>query len=304
MLFTVITALLSTVLVSGQTASGGLEADRPIVCGSCDEWNAPRAPFQIFGNTYFVGTSGLSAVLVTSAEGHVLLDGALPQSAAHIDANIRALGFRTEDVRLILNSHPHYDHAGGISALQRLSGATVVSSPAGARALEAGEPMPDDPQYGLGRTVNAFPAVARVRVAADGDVVRVGDIAVTVHHTPGHTPGGTTSVWRSCEGERCLNLVYADSLTPVSADAFRFSADTSAPGRVEAFRASIDKVAGLPCDIVIAAHPGFTDIDGKLARRAKGITPDPFIDRAGCRTYAAAARTRLESRLSDERRAR
>lgn len=299
----VLTALLATVLAAGQFASG-LRPDPPITCGACDEWNGARTSFRVFGNTYFVGTSGLSSVLITSPEGHVLIDGALPQSAALIDANIRALGFRTEDVRLLLNSHPHFDHAGGIAALQRLSGATVVSSPAGARALEAGEPPADDPQFGLGRAMKVFPKVSRVRGAADGEVVRVGDIAVTVHHTPGHTPGGTTLAWRSCYGPQCLNLVYADSLTPVSADGFRFSDDTSTPSRVEMFRASIDKVAGLPCDIVIAAHPGFTDIDGKLARRTNAVAPDPFIDREGCRTYAAEARTRLEARLADERRAR
>ncbi len=296
-------ALLSTIFVLAQ-ATSGLRPDPPIVCDACVEWNEPRAPFRIFGNTYFVGTRGLSAVLVTSPDGHVLIDGALPQSAPLIDANIRALGFRTEDVRLILNSHPHYDHAGGIAALQRLSGATVASSAAGARALQAGEPTADDPQFAFGRAVNAFPAVSRVRSVADGEVLHVGDVAVTVHHTPGHTPGGTTSAWRSCDGPRCLDLVYADSLTAVSAEGFRFSGDSSTPSRVEVFRASIDKVAGLPCDIVIAAHPGFTDIDGKLARRAEGATPDPFIDPEGCRAYAAAARARLDARVAEERRAR
>lgn len=291
---------LTTLLLAGQAPSG-LQPDPPIACDACVEWNAPRTPFRIFGNTWFVGVGGLSAVLITSAEGHVLVDGGLPQSAASIDANIRALGFHTEDIRLIFNSHAHYDHAGGIAALQRLSGATVVSSAAGARALEAGEPTPDDPQYALGRAVNAFPRVAKVRAVDDGTVMRVGDIAVTVHHTPGHTPGGTTTSWKACEGTRCVDIVYADSLTAVSADGFRFSGDTSTPSRVAQFRATIEKVAALPCDIVIAAHPGFTDVDGKLARRAKSASADPFIDPEGCKAYAAAARTRLEARLADER---
>lgn len=294
---------MAFLILAGQTASS-LRPDPAIACSACDEWNAPRTPFRLFGNTWFVGVGGLSAVLVTSSEGHVLIDGGLPQSAALIDAHIRTLGFRTEDVRLIFNSHAHYDHAGGIAALQRVSGATVVSSPAGARALEAGEPAPDDPQYALGREVNAFPRVSNVRAVEDGAVLRVGDIAVTVHHTPGHTPGGTTTSWTACEAGRCLNVVYADSLTAVSADGFRFSGDDSTPSRVAQFRATIDKVAALPCDIVIAAHPGFTDIDGKLARRAKAERPDPFIDAAGCRAYAEAARTRFEARLAEERRSR
>ena len=100
-------------------------------CDNCDEWNEPQAPFNIFGNTWYVGTGGLSAILVTGPEGHVLLDGALPQSAAQIQANIEALGFRIGDVKLIVNSHEHFDHAGGIAALQRASGATVAASAAG-----------------------------------------------------------------------------------------------------------------------------------------------------------------------------
>ena len=155
----------------------------------------------MFGNTYYVGTAGLGAVLVTSAAGHVLLDGALPQSAPRIDASIRKLGFRTEDVRLILNSHAHYDHAGGIAALARQSGATVAASASGARAIETGEPTKDDPQYAFGREANGFPPVEGVRVVADGETLRVGDVAITAHYTPGHTPGATTWTWRSCEKE-------------------------------------------------------------------------------------------------------
>src|SRR3954471_10677700 len=145
------------------------------VCASCAEWNADREPFRVFGNTYYVGVAGLSSVLITSKDGHVLIDGALPQSAALIDAHIRALGFRTEDVKLILNSHAHFDHAGGIRALQRASGATVAASARGAEALERGRPVPDDPQAGLG-AVMAFPPVKGVSVVKDGQTLRVGPL--------------------------------------------------------------------------------------------------------------------------------
>lgn len=278
-----------------------LRPDPPIVCEACDEWNAPREPFKVWGNTYFVGVGGLSAVLVTSPDGHVLIDGGLPQSAALIDANIRALGFRTEDVRYLLHSHAHFDHVGGLAALQRLSGATVVSSAAGARALEAGAPTPDDPQHALDGT---FPAVTQVRVVADQETIAIGGVVLTMHHTPGHTPGGTSWTWRACEAERCVDIVYGDSLTAVSAPEFLYTAPGQGGDRVAQFRASIDKVAALPCDIVIAAHPGFTDIDGKLARRRAGLTPDPFVDPGGCRAYASDARSRLERRVAEERKGR
>src|SRR5262249_52001989 len=155
-------------------------------------------------------------------------------------------------IRLIVNSHAHFDHAGGIAALQRASGAVVAASAAGARALERGEPLPEDPQYGFGRKSTEFPAVARVRVAADGETLRVGDLALTAHHTQGHTPGSTTWTWRSCEGTHCLDLVYADSLNAVSSPGFRF---TDHPELIEQFRRSIAKVKSLPCDVLLSVHP-------------------------------------------------
>src|SRR5215213_8788178 len=98
--------------------------DRPITCFDCVEWNTPREPFRVFGNTYYVGTTGLTSVLIASDAGSILLDGALSQSARLIDRNIRTLGFRPGDIELIVNSHAHFDHAAGIAALQRASGAT------------------------------------------------------------------------------------------------------------------------------------------------------------------------------------
>ena len=277
----------------------GLQPDPPHRCADCEEWNRPHEPVRIFGNTYYVGAAGVSAVLITNGAGSILLDGGLPQTAPLIDANIRKLGFKTGDVRLIVNSHAHYDHAGGIAALQRASGAAVAASPAGKRAIEQGEPTPDDPQYAFGREVNAFPAVKNVRVVADGETLRVGDLAITAHHTPGHTPGATTWTWRACDGPTCYNVVYADSLNAVAAPAFRFTGGGGTPSIVETFRRSIAKVAALPCDIVIGVHPSSTDLAGKLKRRAEGAA-NPFVNPNGCRAYANGAGTRLDARVAEE----
>ena len=278
-----------------------LPSDPPKACSACAEWNAPQEPYRVFGNTYFVGTAGLGAILVTSKQGHVLLDGGLTQSAARIDASLRKLGFRLEDVRLILNSHAHYDHAGGIAALQRRSGAQVAASAAGARAIERGEPTEDDPQYGFGREATAFPPVAHVRVVADGETVRVGELAVTAHYTPGHTPGATSWSWRSCEGERCLDIVYADSLNAVSAPGFRFNGDAAHASLAASFARSVDTVAGLPCDILLAPHPGFSRMTAALQQRGSSPQAAPVVDPGACRAYAEDARGRLERRLAEER---
>jgi metallo-beta-lactamase class B len=288
-------------LLASFTQASTFQSDPPHKCDSCDEWNKPREPFKIFGNSYFVGTDGLSAILIVGDAGLVLLDGGLEQSAARIDANIRKLGFKTEDVKLIVNSHGHYDHAGGIAALQRASGATVAASPSGASALQRGENTTDDPQYGFGKESNGFPPVKNVKVIKDSEVLRVGNVAITANFTPGHTPGSTTWTWRSCEGSTCLNMVYADSISAISADGFKF---TAKPEVVSAFRRSISRLGELPCDIVVSTHPQATGLDAKIKKRAelKGAGPDPFVDH-GCRVLAAGAMKGLEARIAEEKKA-
>jgi metallo-beta-lactamase class B len=206
-------------------AAPGLRPDPPAVCDRCAAWNQPQAPFRLFGNTYYVGPRGLSSVLIVSSAGLILVDGGLPQSAPLIDASIRALGFHTEDIKLIVNGHAHYDHAGGIAALQRLTGASVAAGAAGVPALVHGKPTPDDPQATVAN--NGFPPIARVRGVSDGEVLRVGDVAITARAIPGHTPGSTAWSWRTCEGSRCLDAVYGDSLTTVAAKGFRFTGDAT-----------------------------------------------------------------------------
>ena len=275
-----------------------ITADARKDCAPCVAWNVPQTPFRIFGNTYYVGTAELSAILVAGSDGLVLLDAALPQSAPLIGASIAALGFKTADVRLILTSHTHFDHVGGVAALQRASGATVAASPPAAEALRAGKPNADDPQFASAD--NDFPRVENVRVIADGETLTVGDVRITAHFTPGHTPGSTTWTWQSCEGSRCLDVVYADSLNPVSADEFRFSGTASTPSIVDRFEQSIGTIETLPCDILLSPHPGFFGMQQKQMRRNAG-NADAFIDANACRDYAGDARTRLHERIARER---
>ncbi len=297
-----IMTLLCWGLLVGGPAAADLKVDEPKICAYCEAWNLPQQPFRIHGNTYYVGTAGLSAVLVTTDDGHILFDGGLPQSAPVIDDNIRALGFKTEDVRFIANSHAHFDHAGGIAALQRASGATVVASRRGGRALEAGSPTPDDPQFGFGPAFNGFPAVEKVKTVQDREGLTLGDVTLTPHVTSGHTPGGVTWTWASCENGSCVNIVYADSLNAVSAPGYRFSGTMRGGNTAATLRKSIERVAGLPCDILLTVHPDFIDVQGKLQGRADGVSPDPFIEPGACGAYARTAAKRLEKRLIEEKR--
>lgn len=291
-----IAAAIAVLMSFGQAT---LRPDPPIKCSSCDEWNEPIEPFQVYANTYYVGTAGLSALLVTGDAGHILLDGGLSQSAPLIEASIRKLGFKLGDVKLILNSHAHYDHAAGIAALQRASGATVVSSASGAQGFAIGNAVPDDPQAGFGN--NDFPAVKNVRVVTDKEVVRLGPLAIQMHNTAGHTPGSTTWTWQSCAEGKCLSMVYADSISAVAAPGFRFTGDASTPSRVDQFRKSITTVGELPCDIMITTHPMATDLAGKLKKRSAKPAVDPFIDPQACRVLAANAMKALDARVAEEK---
>jgi metallo-beta-lactamase class B len=265
-------------------------------CPSCAEWNAPHRPFRVYGNTYYVGTDGLGSILITSSAGHILIDGGLPESAPRIMDNIRALGFRVEDVKLILNSHVHFDHAGGIAMLQRRSGAQVAASPSSAKVLRTGVVGRDDPQYGLGEPLAPVP---RVRVVRDGETLHVGSLAITAHFTPGHTPGGTSWSWKSCENGRCEDIVYADSQTPISRDDFYFTRSTTYPNAVQDFQRGQSVLDTLPCGILLTPHPSASSLWERLAKRDAGDA-DALIDAGACHAFATRARAALAKRIATE----
>lgn len=276
-----------------------LEPDPAIECVFCEAWNEPQQPFRIFDNTYYVGTKKLSSILIDSGAGLILIDGGLPQSATLIATNIEALGFRLRDVKLILNSHVHYDHSGGIAALQRPSGATMVLSADSAQAFAQGLPISRDPQFGMGDAM-AFPPVGEVKIISDGDTLQLGSFVITAHLTPGHTPGGTTWTWHACEGKTCQNVVYADSLTAVSAPAYRFSGNGQEPGLGEELRASIKKIGALPCDIFLTTHADFFGLEEKFNVLQQGAAANPFIDPSACEEKAEFYLEQLNQRLLKE----
>lgn len=263
--------------------------EKPINCGSCAAWNGKHAPFKLHGNSYYVGVDGLSAVLITTPKGHFLIDGGLPQSAQLIRQNIQSLGFDIRDVKWLLNSHAHFDHAGGLAALQRMSGAPVAASGETVASLKIGHALPDDPQYAPDNTM-AFPAVTSTRVIRDGETLVLGNITITAHDTPGHAPGGNSWSWKSCEAGKCITIVFADSLTPVSEPDYRYSVH---PSYLVAFRASIAKMRVMDCDILVSAHPDASQV---LERASAG----KLMNAKACSAYADQAERRLRSRLDKE----
>jgi len=287
-------AILATALAAAPAVLPVKPAPAPpailaAACADKDGWNDPAPPARIHGTTYAVGTCGITALLVASRTGHVLIDAGTAEAAPLVVANIKALGFRLRDIKWIVNSHEHVDHAGGLAAMKRLTGAKVAARRPAVAMLRRGETDRNDPQSGI---IDDFPPVLISRVIAEGEQIVVGPLALTAIATPGHTKGGTSWSWRSCEGKACLTIVYADSVSAVSRADYRF---TDHPTLIAIFRATFAKIAALPCDLLITPHPAASNLFDRLSGKAA------LVDPAACRTYAATASKRLAERLAKEK---
>ena len=265
-------------------------------CKDRDGWSDAAPPARIFGNTYYVGTCGISVLLVASRKGHVLIDGATDEAVPSILANIRALGFNPRDIRFIVGSHEHVDHMGGFAALKAATGAKLLVSAAARPVVETGKTAADDPQFGIIPEMKPVPVDGTLAYGPEPEMIITGKptrvMSLTPHMTPGHTSGGTSWTWQSCERGQCSNFAYVDSLTAVSADSYRF---VDHPERVASFRATFDRVAALECDVLITPHPSFSNLFERLAGKA------PLVDANACRQLVTAMRQRLDDRLAKEK---
>ncbi len=257
-------------------------------CAGRDGWADPAPPARVFGATYFVGTCGITALLVETPMGLVLVDGGVPEAAPLVLANIRKLGFSPRQVRWIVSSHEHFDHVGALAAIQHATGAEVVAGTWQAALLRSGQPAADDPQA---PTLKPFAGLRVERELASGASIVLGGTVFTVTATPAHSPGSASWSWRTCEGAVCRTVAYADSVTAISADGYRFA---DHPVRVSAVRAGLMAVAALPCDVLVTPHPAASDLLPRLSGTA------PLFDPAACRAYAAAAGARFDKRLAEE----
>ena len=171
-------------------------------------WNKPTEPFKIIGNVYYVGTNGLASYLITSPQGHILVDTVMPESTSQIKASIEKLGFKVSDIKYLLNTHAHIDHTGGLAEMKQASGAQLVAGEADKPLLEGG--------YYPGQreeTLLAFPPVKVDRTVREGDTVAVGDVTLTAHETPGHSPGCTSWTFAVKDGDATRSVLIFCSAT-------------------------------------------------------------------------------------------
>ena len=226
------------------------------------EWNRPVEPFRIVGNLYYVGVSDVSSYLFANPEGHVLLDGAFHESVPLIEANIRKLGFRLEDVRVLLSSHGHYDHAGGLAGIKERSKARLLASPAEAPLLARG----GRGDFAFKDRV-PFPPVRTDELLHDGQQVQLGGTALTAHFTPGHTKGCTTWTAIVREGGKDFRVVIPCS---VSAPGYLLVDNPAYPGILNDYESTLAKLRALPCDIFLGLHSWDFGLKEKAAAKAPG----------------------------------
>jgi metallo-beta-lactamase class B len=260
-----------------------------------EAWKKPTDPFRVAGSIHYVGTADLAAYLITTSEGHILLDGVLTESAPGLEASIRTLGFKPEDIRVLLISQAHFDHVGSLAHMQRVSRArvevmkgddTIVASGGKTDYLFANEPAAH------------FPPVRVDRVLRDGDTVRVGDVTLTARHTPGHTPGTTTWLTTVREDGRSYRVVFPGSTTINPGT--RLVDRPSYPGIADDFRRSLALLESLEPEIFLAAHASFFGLAEKRARMAsQGVAA--WIDPASYKSLHAAKRAAFEEQLAREK---
>ncbi|MGZ3271476.1 MAG: subclass B3 metallo-beta-lactamase [Croceibacterium sp.] len=256
-------------------------------CKDWDEWDKPAPPFRIWGNAYYVGTCGITAILITGDAGDVLIDGGPADAGDIVAANIKKIGVALSDVKILLHTHEHHDHVGGLARLKQLTGARLFASPLAAQALERGTPNPEDPQYA---DHHPLPPVPVDRILEGNATITLGNLTLKAYATPGHTPGALSWQWQSCEGDDCKTIVYADSLTPVSSDGYKFTDHREV---VAAFNNSLVRVGSLKCDILLSPHPSSSGLRDRLLKGS-------LVDSTACFTYANGLKQQLDARLKKE----
>lgn len=276
-------------------AAANLVAQAPPV----NNENEQRAPFRMIGNIHWVGHSQVGAFLLTTPEGHILMDSTSTSDWPWVRENIEKLGFKIGDIKILLNSHPHEEHMGGMAMFKELTGAKLIVSEATAAEMAVG-----------GRTdfredgSEQYKPVKADRTVRDRESITFGGLTLTAHITPGHTRGGTTWTMELDEAGKKYNVVFMSGMAPAGVDRAPLLNNRKYPQIKEDFESAFRRLKSLPCDVFLYPRAPTIKLDEKQARLNKGETPNPFIDPEGCRGYIAEYEKRFHDQLNQERAAR
>src|SRR5215213_3993216 len=240
-------------------------------------WNRPVKPYKIIGNIYYVGASDVTSFLITTPQGHILLDSGFEETVPQIQNNVRELGFKLEDVKVLINSHANTDHAGGLSLLKELTGAKLMMSEADAAQLARGGK--DD--FAWGDSLVFKPAIAD-RVLRDKDTVELGGVTMVARLTPGHTKGCTSWTMKVKEGGKAYDVVFVGSTT---APGYKLVGNPKYPNIASDYAYTFSLLKSLPCDVFLAPHGSFFSMQQKMRLMNEGKGPNPFVDPRGYRGF-------------------
>ena len=254
------------------------------------KWNEPVDPFQISGNTYYIGARDIAAYLIVTPAGHIVIDSGFEETVPQILQNIGRVGYRAEDVKILLNTQAHFDHIAGMAQLKRLTGARLIMSRADAELAARG----GRGDFGFGDRY-PYPPVRADRIIRDGNEVTLGGVSLTAHVTPGHTKGCTTWSWETAPGGP-----DAVVLCSVSVPGYNLVNNTEYPGIVDDYRSSIQRLRAMSPDIFLASHGVFFDLTGKRARLAEGFAANPFLNAAEWIPHLDAMEKALEKNFAEQ----
>lgn len=296
------THFVSVLALAAAQAAGSPSPSAPAFDTSA--WTRAAEAFRVIGPVHYVGTEDLGVFLVTSAKGHVLVDGALGESATLIERSIRSLGFDPKDIKAIVTTQAHCDHVGSMAYFKRASGGQVVAMEGDVELLRSGGRT--DYLYGE-QAVHPVPQawfepVVADRTLRDGDTVTVGDLTLTARKTPGHTPGSTTWLLGIVEDGRPLTVAFSAS-TGINPDT-RFLDSPSYPGIAEDFKRAFQVLESLSPDVPLGSHAGFFGLWSKRALQKSGTQPNPFIDPGAFTAHVAERKKSFETHLARERAAK
>jgi len=252
-------------------------------------WNEPAVPCRIAGNIYFVGTNELAIYLIVTPAGNILLDSGFEESVPLVQESVRKLGFRFEDIKLLLASHAHNDHVAGHARVKELTGARVLATAPDAAIMRAGGGGP----LALGI---AWRPVVVDEIVRDGQTVELGGTVLVAHLTAGHTPGATTWTMTVDEGGQKLAVLFFSSSTLFEETPLRGNQDY--PTIAEDFERSYAIWRALPCDVFLAPHTGFFHLADKRAAALRGQVPNPFIDPEGWKALISVQEANFRRRLA------
>ncbi|KQW72859.1 hypothetical protein ASE17_07765 [Phenylobacterium sp. Root77] len=273
-----------------------LASAAPALAQSPANWSAPTKPFRIADNLYYVGTEGLTSLLLTTPQGHILIDGAVPSAAKGIEANITALGFKPSDVKILLNSHAHFDHSGGLAQLKTDTGAMLAASGPDKAALESGTYPGSEERRDLD-----FPPVKVDRVLKDGEKVALGGVVLTAHLTPGHSAGCTTWTFPLKVDGAVRQAVYHCSTSVALNRLVSKDKGPQYPGIVGDYQATFAKLKTIKADVFLAPHAESFKLADKRARL--GAQPNPFVDPTELQAAVASSERDFKKALAKQQEA-